>query len=417
MVIKKNINVVDSNGSTLFSGETFILLISNKNSNINKPITIIVNDVKFTEYIKNIRIVIEDNKTRSIRIQTINDHDKEFQNLNSGNFSNVKIELNNTDHIIYTTSENIENGWIERAETKNNLIINLNKIIFAAVGDFDDYLDHDYQVFENIKETNANFILALGDLDYDENVSRWIGKIQNEFQELYPNNIFPVIGNHDERDKNGVKDLRDAFEILKTGGGEGYYEFEKENIKFIMMNSQEDFMAGSDQHQFVAEKLRAAKLNPLYDWIIVCYHWPSVYTKEDHHKAYKKFYKYYHKLFDENGVDLVLTGHNHCYMRTFPLKPLNYENGKAWKSVVVSDDDDEYNDVDGRVCVTIGTGGRKLRKNSEDKHVAQKYDKYDDDKITNGILVISLSENKKELLCEFKNNLREIKDRWIIRKS
>jgi hypothetical protein len=63
----------------------------------------------------------------------------------------------------------------------------------------------------------------------------------------------------------------------------------------------------------------------------------------------------YHPIFEQYGVDLVLSGHNHNYQRTYPLTYNPNDSGEPTvASTAVSDYDGEK---DGIVFAIVGTGG------------------------------------------------------------
>jgi hypothetical protein len=62
----------------------------------------------------------------------------------------------------------------------------------------------------------------------------------------------------------------------------------------------------------------------------------------------------FHPLFDQYGVDLVLTGHVHNYERTFTLK---YDQGSPSSPTITSNNANTYTEGNGAVFAIVGTGG------------------------------------------------------------
>lgn len=91
------------------------------------------------------------------------------------------------------------------------------------------------------------------------------------------------------------------------------------------------------QGRYVEETLRRLSDDPAVDWIVVYFH-GSLWTTAPSHAPREDLRKRWGALFDEYGVDLVLSGDNHAYERTYPL---------SGESV------SEY----GTTYVTNGTGG------------------------------------------------------------
>ena len=73
------------------------------------------------------------------------------------------------------------------------------------------------------------------------------------------------------------------------------------------------------QYQFIENDLNTASNNPNIDWTFVVEHIP-MYTSPSKHPADFTIRDIYHPLFDKYNVDLVFSGDNHNYQRTFPLK-------------------------------------------------------------------------------------------------
>ena len=312
-------------------------------------------------------------------------------------------------------------------------------ISFAAVGDFgdEDEKDEMKKTFTTIKNVPVDFFLALGDLYYHKKKTEdWINIINKEetLKHLYEENdrkrqIYPIIGNHDtgtdEHDKNRTQ-IYEKFrgeEIFSIPANEtnlkkikGYYTFRKQNIFFVMMDTEEslgveDNGEESPQLKFVREALDTASKDSSLKWIIVCLHWPSVTTKGDHHAPDEILQKNYHKLFDDFKVDLVLSGHNHNFFVTHPISHSDSPHGN--KPKVIDDTGGPYNNVNGRIFATIGTGGHKLRsfddlednereRYDNNDHVLKKEKKF-------GVMLIKLQNNGNELIGFFRfHNGQEI---------
>jgi hypothetical protein len=64
----------------------------------------------------------------------------------------------------------------------------------------------------------------------------------------------------------------------------------------------------------------------------------------------------FHPLFDEYGVDLVFSGDNHNYQRTFPLKYNNHDDSS--NPISSSTSLNNYKENTGVIYVISGTAGR-----------------------------------------------------------
>jgi len=80
-----------------------------------------------------------------------------------------------------------------------------------------------------------------------------------------------------------------------------------------------------------------------------------MYTSPSKHPVDFNIRNIYHPLFDKYNVDLVLTGDNHNYQRTFPLK---YNNGDSSYPIVANKDQNNYDTYNGVIYLVTGTAGR-----------------------------------------------------------
>jgi alkaline phosphatase D len=89
------------------------------------------------------------------------------------------------------------------------------------------------------------------------------------------------------------------------------------------------------------------------DWIIVTIHdW--VYRSSSTNPYNDDLSEVYHPLFDKYDVDLVLSGHDHRYHRSYPLK-FNLDNPIS--PIVTNNNTDNYINPQGQVYAVVGTGG------------------------------------------------------------
>jgi predicted phosphodiesterase len=127
----------------------------------------------------------------------------------------------------------------------------------------------------NIKSKNPAVILALGDLSYEESKSTFpytaCPDTISWFKMMSPieKNLKFVIGNHDLA-TTAVPDLsKKYFDGMPSPYS---YSFNKNNIHFLIMDSESPFDKDSDQYKRVNNDLKAAASDPSIHWIIVAYH-------------------------------------------------------------------------------------------------------------------------------------------------
>lgn len=138
--------------------------------------------------------------------------------------------------------------------------------------------------------------------------------------------LWPAYGNHEARCVNCVsaEQVGPFFEIFKTpmlgeAGGHSstrrdFYSFDYGNIHFVCLNSHD--AEGSHMVNWLEEDLQQCRAA----WLIAYWHHPP-YSRGYHDSdiGTQERYMRQHVLpvLETHGVDLVLTGHNHNYERSY----------------------------------------------------------------------------------------------------
>ncbi len=124
--------------------------------------------------------------------------------------------------------------------------------------------------------------------------------------------VAATLGNHDYRRGKGfgLEYFQGLFNLPGNGpaGQAGTYSFRHENVYFIALDSNQD---SAGQKEWLEEQLKAAAGA---DFQIIMFHHPPYCRKQDRRRA--EIVKNWAPLFDKYGVDLVLNGHDHVYLRT-----------------------------------------------------------------------------------------------------
>ncbi|WP_230128819.1 phosphodiester glycosidase family protein [Bacillus sp. CECT 9360] len=180
------------------------------------------------------------------------------------------------------------------------------------------------EVFNKAKQDyqDASFMVHVGDMIDDGNLySHW-----NAFFESMKDPklaastpIVPTVGNH-ENIGTGVETFKHLFNTPKNGPEqfEGtVYSFDHGNAHFAVLNTETTKEGLIEQAEWL--KRGMAKTNK--KWKIVVYHRSPYYSNPAGGSETVK--EVWPKVFDELNIDLALSGHDHSYVRTFPLK-----NGK-----------------------------------------------------------------------------------------
>lgn len=206
---------------------------------------------------------------------------------------------------------------------------------FVYMGDpQNDIIEYCSHVFREAYKTvpNASFWLFTGDMT-TEPTDKLADELFGAASFIW--RTTPVImapGNHDCKlemadgknvlDKNGWKKQtkivapiwREEFTLPENGIAgmeENSYYLDYQNVRFIIINSNDKL---AEQAQWM-EKLLSD--NPC-KWSVVAFHHPiySAGKDRDEHATRDAFLP----LFDKYHVDLVLTGHDHAYARSYKLR-------------------------------------------------------------------------------------------------
>ncbi len=216
---------------------------------------------------------------------------------------------------------------------------------FAAAGDWGCNSNAEKNV-QSILSKETELVLGLGDYSYEADADCWLDTISpiNSKMKI-------TIGNHDSEEEESTAltgQYLNHFKLSKQ-----YYSFNKGNVFFLVMSTQDSYSKNSEQFNFVKQELEKASKDPNIDWIVVYYHKP-IYTSTTKHAALTSFGDIYHPLFDQYDVDLVLSGHNHNYQRTFPL---SFNKDDSARPIIVNKNPNTYNQVGAPIFIISGTGG------------------------------------------------------------
>lgn len=175
---------------------------------------------------------------------------------------------------------------------------------------------------------DARFLIHTGDVvDKGDRIGQWDLFAQAAPQFLMNLPIEPAVGNHDVLNGNktnaAVHNFTDTFNLPKlsgTGAAPGTaYSFDYGNAHFAVMNTE--CGAGNltaEAAWLIQDMKRSDRL-----WKIVALHRGPYGASHDSSDIRSKWVP----AFESSGVDLVLQGHDHNYLRSYPMK-----NGKITKS-------------------------------------------------------------------------------------
>jgi len=229
----------------------------------------------------------------------------------------------------------------------------------------------------------TDIMLFLGDNAYQSG-------LDNEYQaalfDIYPETLrksftWSTLGNHDAYVASTTHQSGPYYDIFTfptaaevggiASGTEAYYSFDYANIHFIVLESN-SLSSDATQIAWCTQDIQSTT----QDWIVALFHHPP-YTKGSHDSdvegALIRMRENFLPILEENGVDLVLSGHSHSYERSYFLKD-HYQNSSTFNTAThtvgtngalsgkADTADGAYNktstDTDGAVYITTGSAGK-----------------------------------------------------------
>jgi tartrate-resistant acid phosphatase type 5 len=193
-------------------------------------------------------------------------------------------------------------------------------IRFAAIGDYGSGSLGEGDVAKVIKSWRPEFIITLGDNNYElggiEAYDATIGRFYHEYIAPYDgsygkgadvNRFFPIPG-HRDWDTDQLKPYLDFFTLP---GNERYYDLVRGPVHLFMIDSDEREPDGGTENSKQANWLKQQLANDNSHWKIVCAH-HAPYTS--HHVEDVTRMRW---PFKQWGADAVLSGYYHIYERLY----------------------------------------------------------------------------------------------------
>jgi 3',5'-cyclic AMP phosphodiesterase CpdA len=168
------------------------------------------------------------------------------------------------------------------------------------------------------------FILTTGDNSQGQGTyQQFDSRVFHIYRDVFSKAaIFPTIGNHDYLTDNGAPYL-DLFDLprnaWRTNDIQRYYSFDYGNVHFVVLDSKalldaDDAAASDGMFAWLCNDLSQTAQR----WKIVTCHHPPYSTGS--YGSNRRVQTQLVPIFETYGVDLVLSGHQHNYQRSKPLR-------------------------------------------------------------------------------------------------
>ena len=177
----------------------------------------------------------------------------------------------------------------------------------------------------------ADLLLMLGDNAYNDGTD---AEYQAAVFDTYPEILrqtpwFSTLGNHDGHTADSATQTGPYYDILNlpangeigglASGTEAYYSFDYANVHFISLDSYETSRSPAGAMLTWLESDLALNTQP---WVIAIWHHPP-YSKGSHNSDTEgrliDMRQNALPIFENWGVDLVMSGHSHSYERSYLL--------------------------------------------------------------------------------------------------
>ena len=217
---------------------------------------------------------------------------------------------------VYSVGDGTPEGWTELAEF-TTAPAGVVPFSFIYMGDAQNGLHRWGTLLQNAfrERPDAAFCIMAGDL-----VNR--GAERDDWDSLFHNargiydrrQLVPAIGNHECQGGHPTLYLK-LFQLLTNGPpaleAERVYAFEYSNALFLILDSN---LKPDTQTGWLEEQLSRSKAA----WKFVVYHHPAYSSASG--RDNKELREKWTTIFDKYHVDLALQGHDHAYLRTYPMK-------------------------------------------------------------------------------------------------
>jgi acid phosphatase type 7 len=217
---------------------------------------------------------------------------------------------------LYSVGDGTDEGWTELAEF-TTAPAGTEPFSFIYMGDAQNGLHRWGTLLHNAfrERPDVAFYVMAGDL-----VNR--GAERDDWDCLFENargvydrrQLVPVIGNHECQGGHPTLYLK-QFDLLRNGPHEvepeRVYALEYSNALFLILDSN---LKPETQTAWIEEQLARTKAT----WKFVVYHHPAYSSGVN--RDNQALREQWTPIFDKYHVDLALQGHDHAYLRTYPMK-------------------------------------------------------------------------------------------------
>ena len=216
---------------------------------------------------------------------------------------------------IYSVGDGSEAGWSEPSQF-TTAPADVEPFSFIYMGDAQNGLYRWGTLLKNAfrDRPDAAFYIMAGDLvNRGADRADWDRFFHNAAGVYDQRQLVPAIGNHENQGGHPGMYL-DLFTLRENGPSavekERAYSFEYSNALFIILDTNLD---PASQAAWLDQQLSGSDAT----WKFVVYHHPAYSSAP--RRDNREVRELWTPIFDKYHVDLALQGHDHAYLRTFPM--------------------------------------------------------------------------------------------------
>jgi hypothetical protein len=250
-----------------------------------------------------------------------------------------------------TTTEDDDDVADDADAADDDVAAAVSDFTIAAVGDWG-CTPNTEDTVDNIVDRDPELVIGLGDYSYENSADCWFDIVDPIIDKM-----IIAIGDHEHNVTGEGENPGLLNEYMNRSGLEQqYYTYRYGNAFVLVMSQEVPYLNDSKQFDFVERSLSNASSDPDVDWIIVATH-PPFYNSPSVRPDFGTLRNTYHELFEEHGVDLVLSGDVHNYERSVPIV---FNDDDSDSPIPTSTNGETYVDPEGQIFVIVGTAGHSL---------------------------------------------------------
>lgn len=214
---------------------------------------------------------------------------------------------------VYSVGDGSESGWSSQGEFTTAPEI-VEPFSFIYMGDAQNGLERWGSLIQqsHIRRPESKFFVMAGDLvNRGQDRDDWDTYFENAMGVFEHRQIITVPGNHEYQ--GGDCQMYLEMFTLPEGSpvGEKAYTIEYSNALFVMLDSN---ISATTQAEWLDKVLGESDAT----WKFVVYHHPAYSSAPRRNNLGVR--KVWGPIFDKHHVDVALQGHDHAYLRTYPMK-------------------------------------------------------------------------------------------------